>query len=280
MATIPDLSLPWEYSNNWEKSSKRLSELGMISDLFSLGPKFERETNLRLEKYSGFQKVWKPTKTYKGEGIMDPYDLAPFATAMVEELNILNPEDAIIAFYSFVDGSTGSIPHWQKNTGKLKGGLSPLDYMDSYGTRTLISGKGLCTHIAAEILGLCRGVGIPSRFEKPKEHGYVAAWTPDSGWVHIGHSEGILANPKTPMFQKYMDAYFRELEINLGKADAWYLEIGITAMERKSLRKRIIAENIGEFMGNMKKYGYMEEDMKQEFERWAFSAMEENSRSK
>lgn len=186
----------------------------MLEDFFSLKDPFEEKTGKDYEEYSGFQKVWKRTPTYAGLGILDPYDLSPIARILVEEggiknreghdILIKNADDAIRSFYFFVDNLT------DKDVRAVRDGhygqiiLDNADYCDSYGMRTILKGKGICNHIAAAVLGLCRGVGIPSVYTKKKGHGWVDAWTDETGWIHVGYSEGILCSPEKDIFKKFL----------------------------------------------------------------------------
>jgi len=216
-------------------------------DYFSLKKSFEESTRLNYNNAINFERAWKPTKTYKGEGIVDPYGMAPFATLLLQESKVTNPSDALFLFYSFATSTTIKCtrPRRKGHYGPIV--LSPEDYCDFYSMRTMIKGRGACNNIAAEILALCKSVGIPSFFKRRESHGYVDAWVSDPGWVHLGYSEGILCNPKSKLFSKFIR---NMIEFILKKNDK--------NLERK-IRERILKTS-----ENMVKYGFCDQETIQE----------------
>lgn len=219
----------------------------MATDFFSLKNKFEERTGLSYEEYTDFEKVWKKTRTYDGMGIVCPYDMECIARMFVEEGNITNADDALLVFYSFADKTTDKGSSCEKDGHYGSIILQDVDHFDSYPMRTLVKGKGVCNQIAAEILGFCKGVGIPAIFGKYKRtHGYVNAWTDTSGWVHVGYSEGILADPQSNIFRKFFERIIAE-----------------TVKEGCQKNKQQLSEEINMVLysvsKNMCKYGFLNE---------------------
>ena len=184
----------------------------MSVDLFSLKNSFEKNTGLSYKDYTDIEKVWKKTKSYDGAGIVDPYDMEHIARILVEESKADNADDALLVFYAFADKTS------EKDVScKRDGHYGPViledeDHFDSYSMRTLVKGKGVCNQIAAEILGLCKGVGIPAKFKKYKRgHGYIDAWTNISDWIHLGYSEGIIAKPDSDIFHRFIEYSIRDI---------------------------------------------------------------------
>jgi len=217
----------------------------MTMDCFSLKDPFERKTGKKYEDMFSFEKVWKQTKTYKGEGYVGPYEMAPFAKHLLEEEKVTNPADALVLFYFFANSTTvkNLLPKRKEHYGPIE--LSPEDFWDSYSMRTLVKGKGACVQIGAVILALCKGVGIPACFKMWKRsHGYINVWVPNPGWVHIGYSEGILCDPKSELFGKYIR---KTIELILKKHDKNW--------ERK------ISETISNTSKNMVKFGICDQEV-------------------
>jgi len=217
-------------------------------DYFSLKDPFEESTKLNYNSAIYFEKVWKITRTYKGAGIVDPHEMTTFAKYLLREGKVTNPVDALLLFYFFATSTTvkSTTPRRRGHYGPIL--LSPEDYRDSYSMRSLIKGKGTCIQIAAEILALCKGVGIPAFFRRWKKgHGYVDVWVPNPGWVHIGYSEGILCDPKSELFGKFIR---KSIELILKKND-------------KNLQIKI-SERISKTSENMFKYGICDRETLQE----------------
>ncbi|MCK5474863.1 MAG: transglutaminase domain-containing protein [Candidatus Aenigmarchaeota archaeon] len=211
----------------------------MLVDYFSLRDLFEKKTNLNYDDFTGFQKVWRTTKTYRGESMVDPYGMLPIAKHLLETIE--EPDDAILAFYFFVNNTTSKEISTKKDI-RGKPILSHFDTYDMYDMRTLVKGKGICNQIAAEVLGLCRSVGIPSIFHSLNKHGYVDVWTNTSGWKHIGYKEGILSKPDTEILKKYVAALISD-----------------SIKKEKDIRK--ISDGLVEFSENLKKYGFYDGDI-------------------
>ena len=189
----------------------------MSVDFFSLKNPFEKDTGLRYEDYIDFERVWRKTKSYDGAGIVDPYDMEHIALRLVEESKINNPDDALLVFYAFADKTSVKNVSCEREGHYGPITLQDADHFDSYSMRTLVKGKAICNQIAAEVLGLCKGVGIPAGFGRYKRsHGYVDAWTDISDWIHLGYSEGILAKPDSNIFRKFIEYSLKDLIKNIG----------------------------------------------------------------
>lgn len=172
----------------------------MVQDFYSLKKPFEDTTGDNYDDYTGPQKIWKPTQTYFGEGIVDPVNMAPLAEMFADELTrqgYAEADTALAAFYLFVDATaefgrrkikSEADQPFQSQTQKHHYGFE----LDLYDLRTLLKGmysevESTCNQKAAELLGLCRGVGIPSIYNRQEGHGWVTAWTDKTGWVYMAY---------------------------------------------------------------------------------------------
>lgn len=186
----------------------------MIQDRYSLKTPFEDATGRNYENYTGPQKVWTPTKTYFGEGIVDPINMAPLAEMFANELarqGYAEADDALAAFYYFVDATANFGRRKRKSEPKhiSQSQKHALHYgceMDLYDLRTLLKGmfseaESTCNQKAAELLGLCRGVGIPSIYDSGGGHGRVNAWTDKTGWVRLAYPDGFYSEKETDRIQ-------------------------------------------------------------------------------
>ena len=172
----------------------------MVRDRYSLKKPFEATTGHNYEDYTGHQKVWKPTPTYFGEGIVEPTNMAPLAEMLADELarqGYAEADAALSAFYCFVNITAES---GRKNINSdadqpLQSQIQKRHYgfeLDLYDLRTLLKGvfseaESTCNQKAAELLGLCRGVGIPSIYDRQECHGWVGGWTDKTGWVCMSY---------------------------------------------------------------------------------------------
>ena len=186
----------------------------MIQDRYSLKKPFETTTGLEYEDFTGPQKVWAPTKTYYGEGIVDPVNMASIAERFADELAMqghTGADDALSAFYYFVCATAnfGRRKNKHESSQPLQNQRHKCHYgfkLDLYDIRTLLKGmyseaESTCNQKAAELLGLCRGVGIPSRYDSGGGHGRVNAWTDKTGWVRLAYPDGFYSEKKTDRIQ-------------------------------------------------------------------------------
>lgn len=186
----------------------------MVPDHYSLKKPFEVTTGRKYDDYTGPQKVWAPTKTYFGEGIVDPTNMAPIAELFADELAMqgyAEADAALEAFYYFVDATAnfGRRKRKSESNHPPRNQKHTIHYgceIDLYDIRTLLKGmyseaESTCNQKAAELLSLCRGVGIPSRYDSGGGHGRVNAWTDKTGWVRLAYPDGFYSEKETDLIQ-------------------------------------------------------------------------------
>ncbi len=143
--------------------------------------------------------------------IIDPHSYEHIVKILLEESKVKTPDEALPVLLKFAE-------HAAKNKDSVAQKRDPAENTLLHSQRTLLFGEGQCKDIGSMVAGLTKAAGLPTRMKKQhgksEAHYYTEVWTPDSGWVHIGYKERILAPPETPAFQEWMKHIEREEDPN------------------------------------------------------------------